>query len=58
MEAKKYPFYAVQFHPEKSVFEWKVYSDKSYDSVEMVQIISNRFVDKARLSKNQFSTFD
>ncbi len=54
-EARKYPFYGVQFHPEKAIFEWKVYSDKSYDSMEMTQIISNKFIEKARQSKNQFS---
>ena len=29
MEAKKYPFYAVQFHPEKNLYEWKVFADRS-----------------------------
>ena len=24
LEAKKFPFYAVQFHPEKTIFEWEV----------------------------------
>lgn len=28
-EARKYPFYGVQFHPEKNMFEWKVYADRS-----------------------------
>jgi hypothetical protein len=46
----------VQFHPEKAIFEWKVYSDKSYDSMEMTQIIANKFIDKARQSKNQYSS--
>lgn len=45
----------MQFHPEKAIFEWKVFSDKSYDSIEMTQIIANKFMDKARLSKNQYS---
>lgn len=43
-EAKKYPFYGVQFHPEKNPFEWKVYADRSIEGVEVVQIMSNRFV--------------
>ena len=24
LEAKEYPFVAVQFHPEKNIFEWSV----------------------------------
>jgi hypothetical protein len=48
----------VQFHPEKAIFEWKVYSDKSYDSIQMTQIIANRFIEKARQSKNQYSNDD
>ena len=55
-EARKYPFYGVQFHPEKAIFEWKVYSDKSYDSIEMTQIIANRFIEKARQSKNVYTS--
>ena len=31
-EAKKYPFYGVQFHPEKSPFEWKVFADRSIEA--------------------------
>lgn len=53
--AKDYPFYGVQFHPEKNLFEWKVYADRSEYGAEIVQILSNRFVEKARQSKNQFA---
>ena len=31
MEAKKYPFYAVQFHAEKNLYEWNVYADRSLE---------------------------
>lgn len=31
VEAKKYPFYGVQFHPEKNLFEWKVFADRSLE---------------------------
>lgn len=54
-EAKKYPFYSVQFHPEKSNFEWKVYSDKSNDSVEVTQILAKRFIAKAQLSIHKYA---
>jgi gamma-glutamyl hydrolase len=53
-EAKDYPFYAVQFHPEKNLFEWKVLADRSDSGVEIVQILSNKFVEQARNSKNTF----
>ena len=57
-EARRYPFYSIQFHPEKSVFEWKIFSDKSYDSVEVSQWMSNKFIDKARQSLNQYTSQD
>lgn len=54
--AKNYPFFGVQFHPEKNLFEWKVYADRSESGAEIVQIISNRFVEVARKNKNSFSS--
>lgn len=54
MEGKEYPFYAVQFHPEKNLFEWKVAADRSDSGAEIVQILSNKFVEDARNSKNTF----
>jgi gamma-glutamyl hydrolase len=54
-KAKDYPFYGVQFHPEKNLFEWKVYADRSDSGAEIVQILSNRFVEQARQSKGSFS---
>ena len=55
-KAKDYPFFGVQFHPEKNLFEWKVYADRSESGAEIVQIISNKFVEMARKSKNSFSS--
>lgn len=55
-EAKKYPFYGVQFHPEKNMYEWKVFADRSLEGVEIVQVISNRFVEIARQNKNSFAS--
>ena len=52
MEAKNYPFYAVQFHPEKNNFEWKVFAKRSKEAIEVVQIMSNKFVEKARQNTN------
>lgn len=33
LEAKEFPIYAVQFHPEKNIFEWKVDADHGIDAV-------------------------
>lgn len=55
-ESKEYPIYGVQFHPEKNLFEWKVYADRSESGAEVVQILSNKFVEKARASKNKFNS--
>ena len=43
-EAKEYPFFGVQFHPEKNSYEWKVNADRSENGAQIVQIISNKFV--------------
>jgi gamma-glutamyl hydrolase len=58
LEAKQYPFYAVQYHPEKNLFEWKVKAVRSDSGAEIVQILSNRFVDVARQNKNRFSSYE
>lgn len=58
MEAKNYPFYAVQFHPEKNNFEWKVFAKRSKEAIEVVQIMSNKFVEKARQNTNNFIDTD
>jgi gamma-glutamyl hydrolase len=56
VESKEYPIYAVQFHPEKNLFEWKVFADRSQNGAEIVQILSNKFIEKARASKNSFNS--
>lgn len=38
------------------MFEWKVYADRSLEGAEVVQIISNRFVEIARYNKNRFAS--
>lgn len=55
MQAKNYPFYTSQFHPEKNPFEWRVDANRSLTSIEVVQLLSNNFVAKARLSPNRYS---
>lgn len=46
----------MQFHPEKNLFEWKVYADRSLEGVEVVQTMSNRFVEIARGNNNRFAS--
>ena len=55
-EAKDYPFFAVQFHPEKNLYEWEVAADRSAEGTEIVQIMSNRFIDIARQNPNRFTS--
>lgn len=56
IEAKDYPIYACQFHPEKNLFEWKVFADRTQSGAEIVQIMGNKFIEKARASKNRFAS--
>jgi len=30
IEAKEYPFYGIQFHPEKNAYEWKSHLDVNH----------------------------
>jgi gamma-glutamyl-gamma-aminobutyrate hydrolase PuuD len=57
-ESFDYPFYGVQFHPEKNLFEWKVPADRSESGAQIVQILSNKFVEEARKNKNAFANFE
>ncbi|KAJ2944337.1 hypothetical protein O0L34_g18340 [Tuta absoluta] len=58
IEHKRYPFYGVQFHPEKSAFEWKL--SKKYPSSRNA-IVANRyfmdfFVNECRKSWHAFAS--
>jgi hypothetical protein len=47
IEHKKYPFYGVQFHPEKNAFEWKIESiPHSADAILVEQFYGNFFVNE------------
>jgi gamma-glutamyl hydrolase len=56
LEAKKYPFYSTQWHPEKCAFEWALQKKTRHDStaIELGQYMSNFFVSEARLSSHKF----
>ncbi|XP_073965535.1 gamma-glutamyl hydrolase A-like isoform X2 [Choristoneura fumiferana] len=58
IEHNKYPFYGVQFHPEKSSFEWK--ASKNYPSsrnaVKANRYFMDFFVDECRKSAHAFAS--
>ncbi|KAG6961181.1 hypothetical protein JG688_00009235 [Phytophthora aleatoria] len=61
-EAKEYPVYAVQFHPEKNSFEYGEYPDgtpyevvdHSREGVASGQFFANFFIDEARKNELRF----
>lgn len=58
MEAFRYPFYAVQWHPEKSPFEWidKAGMIHSVSAVKASFYTANFFVSEAMKSSHRFSS--
>ncbi|VVD01305.1 unnamed protein product [Leptidea sinapis] len=56
MEHKRYPFYGVQFHPEKSAFEWK--ASKPYphtaNAIRANRYFMDFFVNECRKSSHCF----
>ncbi|XP_067888007.1 gamma-glutamyl hydrolase-like [Heterodontus francisci] len=57
MEARNYPIYGVQWHPEKSAFEWtkKKNIPHSLDAVEVSWYLAEFFVNEARKNWHHFS---
>uniref|UniRef100_A0A8B9TG67 folate gamma-glutamyl hydrolase n=1 Tax=Anas platyrhynchos TaxID=8839 RepID=A0A8B9TG67_ANAPL len=60
MEAYKYPIYSVQWHPEKSPFEWKKSTGIPHSSsaVRAAYYIADFFVNEARKSLHRFPSED
>ncbi|KAL5292057.1 GGH.2 family protein [Megaselia abdita] len=56
IEHVKYPFYAVQFHPEKNLYEFvkKKNISHSADAVTYAQYFADFFISEARKSTNNF----
>ncbi|XP_065071657.1 gamma-glutamyl hydrolase-like isoform X1 [Rhopilema esculentum] len=57
-EARRYPIYGLQWHPEKLLFVWNpmMAADHSIDSIRVAQYIANFFVMEARRNSNRFSS--
>jgi len=57
LEAKNFPFYATQFHPEKNMFEWAPWHTSIPHSREATSVslyMVEHFVEAARQSSHQF----
>ncbi|XP_050300894.1 gamma-glutamyl hydrolase-like [Anthonomus grandis grandis] len=56
MEHKDFPFYGVQFHPEKNQFEFKKgkHFPHSFNSIKTAQYFANFFVNECRKNANKF----
>lgn len=53
----RYPFYGVQFHPEKNIYEWVRNKNITHtkESIRTSQYFAQFFVDECRYSRNKFS---
>ena len=57
MEAKAYPFFGSQFHPEKNPFEWKrAACPHSMTSIRASQDLANFFVEETRRNCHKFKS--
>jgi len=58
MESINYPFYALQWHAEKPLFEWNNWEDinHSSDAVKAMQYMASHFVQEARKSGHKFAS--
>ncbi|XP_012934720.1 gamma-glutamyl hydrolase [Aplysia californica] len=59
-EAKAFPFYGTQYHPEKSIFKWQtnIAVNHGFYSVLASQYMADFFVNEARKSKHGFESVD
>lgn len=56
IEHRRYPFYGVQFHPEKNLYEWVRNKNISHtrNAIQAAQYFADFFVNEARKSDNRF----
>lgn len=60
VEALKYPIYAVQYHPERSLFEWDSTEqiDHSASTIAIMQYFGRFFVNEARQNSHAYPSAD
>ncbi|CAL8123308.1 unnamed protein product [Orchesella dallaii] len=58
VESINYPFFAVQFHPEKNIYEWtkKENLPHSPEAIEAAQYFAMFYVDQARKNTHSFNS--
>lgn len=59
IESKKYPFFGIQFHPEKNLYEWNGKSaiEHSFHAVKASQYFANMFIEESRKSIHGYSEY-
>jgi gamma-glutamyl hydrolase len=60
MEAHRYPFFGVQYHPERSIFNWNPFEaiDHSHHTIAASQYVGRRFIMSAAQSRHRFADED
>ncbi|XP_011304814.1 gamma-glutamyl hydrolase isoform X2 [Fopius arisanus] len=60
LEHVSYPFYAVQFHPEKNNYEWipRLNIPHGRNSIRISQYFADFFVSEARKNQHRFRSFE
>eukprot|EP00795_Rhopilema_esculentum_P001314 gene1314-15706_t len=58
MEAKRYPIFGVQWHPEKISYEWHpiLKINRSPEAIQLAQFMTNAFVKEAMKNCNRFAS--
>ncbi|XP_063632663.1 gamma-glutamyl hydrolase A-like [Cydia splendana] len=58
VEHNRYPFYGVQFHPEKNAYEWKLskYHPSDKSAIKANRYFMDFFVDECRKSSHAFAS--
>ena len=58
LSGHRYPFFGVQWHPEKNGFEWRVNSSYPHgrDAIQVAEYLSNFFANQVRQNPNHFDS--
>jgi gamma-glutamyl hydrolase len=57
-EAKEYPIFGSQFHPEKNNFEWRVPANHDANAIMSSEYLANFLVQQSRKNNQQYATSD